>query len=78
MFNIKFCYISITNIYYITPKNFNDDIQNAIEYAFANNIPCVKLEGKKYVLTDSILVYSNMSGNILNISKKEKPKLFFY
>ena len=49
------------NICYITPKNFNDDIQNAIEYAFANKIPCVKLEGKKYVLTDSILVYSNMT-----------------
>lgn len=49
------------DIYYITPKNFNDDIQNTIEYAFTNKIPCVKLEGKKYVLTDSILLYSNMT-----------------
>lgn len=49
------------NIYYVTPKNFNDNIQDAIEYAFINNIPCVKLEGKKYMLSDSILVYSNMT-----------------
>ena len=49
------------NIYYVAPKNFNDDIQSAIEYAFNNNIPCIKLEGKKYSLSDSVLLYSNMT-----------------
>ena len=26
------------SIYYVSPKNFNDNIQEAIEYAFTNNI----------------------------------------
>ena len=35
------------SIYYVSPKNFNDNIQEAIEYAYVNEIGCVKLEGKK-------------------------------
>lgn len=67
------------NIYYVSPKNFNDNIQDTIEYARTNNISCVKLEGKKYVLTDSILVYSNMTlegvkgKTVLELKGVDKP-----
>ena len=67
------------NIYYVNPRNFNDNIQDAIEYAYANEIGCVKLEGKKYLLTDSVLVYSNMTlegvegKTVLELKGVDKP-----
>lgn len=65
--------------YYVTPKKFNDDIQQAIDYAISIGVRRVILEAKTYTLNDTLLVPSNFTlegvkgESIIKLLNVDKP-----
>ena len=65
--------------YYVTPKKFNDDIQQAIDYAISIGVRRVILEAKTYNLNNTLLVPSNFTlegvkgESIIKLLNVDKP-----